>query len=233
MDRIRLCALCGIAGQIILILGWAAGQIAQPRAYDDSSQQISDLGALTAAHPWIWNAADSVSGALTAIFALGLFALLRGERAGAVGAALIGVIGVGGVLDGLLREDCPLSTSHACRVLRDGPGLSWHHQAHVVESVIVGLSSGAVPFVLAFAFARLPAWRPLLGVTLATGVASGAMLIAYLVLYGGAGAGIAERGSVTVLAAWTAALTVRAFGLGGGRSRLDRPRGRQPRPAAR
>jgi hypothetical protein len=156
---IRLCALCGIAGQIVLTVGWVVGDILQPAAYSASRQEISDLGALTAAHAWVWNAPDSLSGALTAIFALGLFALPRGDRAGRLGAALVGVSGLGDLLDGFVREDCPLSASRACRALREGPGLSWHHQVHDLESVIAGFAAILAPSLLAHAFARLAPWR--------------------------------------------------------------------------
>jgi hypothetical protein len=218
---IRLCALCGIAGQIVLTVGWVVGDILQPATYSASRQEISDLGALTAAHAWVWNAADSLSGALTAIFAVGLFALLRGDRAGRLGAALVGVSGLGDLLDGFVREDCPLSTSHACKALRDGHGLSWHHQVHDVESVIAGAAAVLAPFLLAHAFARLASWRSLFAYTLATGIAALATVVGYLALYGKDGAGILQRAGTTILAAWLAALAVRSLSLTNPRRRAS------------
>jgi uncharacterized protein DUF998 len=218
---IRLCALCGIAGQIVLTVGWVIGDILQPATYIASRQEISDLGALTAAHAWVWNAADSLSGALTAIFALGLFALLRGDRAGRLGAALVGVSGLGDLLDGFVREDCPLSTSRACKALRKGPGLSWHHQIHDLESVIAGFAAILAPFLLAHAFARLPPWRSLFAYTLGTGIAGLVTVVGYLALYGKDGAGILQRAGTTILAAWLAALAVRSLSLTNPRRRAS------------
>lgn len=216
MERSRAYAQCGIAGSIVLTVGWIAGGLVQPDSYSASSQEISDLGALTADHPWVWNVADSLSGVLIAIFALGLFRLMGSERPGRIGAVLIGVGGlIGGLLDGIFREDCPLSTSQACQDLRDGPGLSWHHQAHDIESLLLGLFILVAPFLLARAFKRLPDWRSLAPFSLATGVALIAAVGVYVALYAGDGGGIAQRALVSIYLAWIVVLALRARSLSG------------------
>jgi hypothetical membrane protein len=208
MDRARLGAVAGIAGALLLTAGWIAGGLAQPATYSWSRQEISDLGALTAEHAWIWNLADSLSGALIAIFAVGLFSLVKSNRAGRIGAVLIGIVGVGGVLDGLLREDCPLSTSEACQRLQDGPGLSWHHQAHDIESVLVFLAMIGAPFALTRALGRLDGPGGLRRYSLATGALLIAVAIAYALLYGEAGGGIAQRLLATIFMAWILVLAI-------------------------
>jgi hypothetical protein len=125
-----------------------------------------------------------------------------------LGALLIGVVGVGSILDGLLREDCPLSTSHACQQLRDGPGLSWHHFAHDIESIIVFVAMLLAPFVLAGALARREDLRRLFPYTRWTGLLLLAGAGAYLVLYGHEGGGIAQRIVTLAYMAWIATLSI-------------------------
>lgn len=211
MSRVRLGAVAGIVGPILLTAGWVVAGLAQPEAYSWSRQEISDLGALTAEHAWIWNLADSLSGVLLTIFAVGLFPLVKLNRAGRIGAVLIGVVGVGSVIDGIAREDCPLSTSEACQRLQDGPGLSWHHQVHDIESVLVFIAILAAPFAMARAFRQLDAMRALIPYTLATGISLVGVTVAYALLYGEAGGGIAQRLLATLFMIWIAVLAVRVL----------------------
>lgn len=208
MNRVRLGAYAGIAGALLITCGWIIGGLVQGAGYSWSSQEISDLGALTARHAWVWNLADSLSGLLILIFAVGLFPIVRSSRAGRIGAVLIGVVGAGSVIDGIFREDCPLSTSDACQRLQDGPGLSWHHQAHDIESVVVVLAMLAAPFVLAKAFRRTEELRGLRSYTLATAAVLVVATVLYVFLYGDAGAGIAQRAAVLVFMAWIAVLSI-------------------------
>jgi len=208
MNRVRIGALAGIGAALVMTCGWILAEQLQGGEYDWVSQEISDLGALTARHAWVWNLADSLSGVLLAIFAIGLFPVVRSERAGRIGAILIGVVGVGSVIDGFVREDCPLSTSQACQRLQDGPGLSWHHLAHDIESVLVFAAMLAAPFFLAKALRRIEALRGLRPCALATGYGQLAITAAYVPLYGNAGGGIAQRLLLTAFMAWIAILSI-------------------------
>jgi hypothetical membrane protein len=208
MNRMRVGAFAGVGAAVLITCGWIVGGLLQGDGYSWSSQEISDLGALTAEHAWVWNLADSLSGVLILIFAVGLFAALRSSRAGRVGATLIGVVGVGSVIDGIAREDCPLSTSAACQRLQDGPGLSWHHQVHNIESVIVVVAMLTAPFVIARALRLAGDPRGLRIYTLATGFAQVVVTATYLMLYGDPGGGIAQRLLIVVFMAWIAALSL-------------------------
>jgi hypothetical membrane protein len=204
-------AVSGIAGQLVLTSGWIVAGALQPQSYSRMRQEISDLGALTATHAWVWNLADSLSGLLTALFAVGLFAALAGQHGARVGAVLIGLVGIGDLLDGLLREDCPLSTSASCRALRDGSGLSWHHHAHDVESVLVGIAAVAAPFALAYGLRRSRGWQALVPYTRVAAVAILAAIGVYLARYGHPGAGIAQRAFALAVATWIATLALQLW----------------------
>lgn len=207
MNRVRLGGFAGIGAASLITLGWIVGGLVQGAGYSWSRQEISDLGALTAQHPWVWNLADSASGLLILVFAFGLFTVVRSSRAGRIGVGLIAVVGFGSVIDGVLREDCALSTSEACQRLQDDPGLSWHHQAHDVESVIVVVALLAAPFVLAKAFRQFDALRGLRGYSLASGVGAVAVTAAYVPLYGDPGGGIAQRALILIFMAWIAVIS--------------------------
>lgn len=209
MDRLRLGAIAGISGALLFTCGWIVAGFLQPASYSWASQEISDLGALTAHDAWVWNLADSLSGLLILIFAVGIFPLFRASKAGKVGATLLGVIGVGSVIDGLLREDCPLSTSQACQRLQDGPGLSWHHEGHNIESVLVFLAILMAPFFIARAVASIEQLQGLRKYTLATGFLQVAAALAYGGLYGETGGGIAQRLLVLSFMIWLAVFASR------------------------
>jgi uncharacterized protein DUF998 len=193
----RIAAVSGLLAVVVMTTGWIVAGLLQPDSYNWSAQEISDLGALTARHAWVWNAADSLAGLLLAAFAVGVFPFLRADRSGRSAAMSVGIVGIGSVLDGLIREDCPLSTSEACQRLKDGPGLSWHHQAHDIESVIVVAAMLVGPFVLARAFRQVDRLSGLRIYSLGTGAAMVLCAALYLLLYGGAGAGVAQRVLVT------------------------------------
>jgi len=205
-------AAAGIIGAGLFTVGWVAGELVQPPSYSYSRQEISDLGAITAQHAWVWNPADSISGVLIAVFAFTLFQYMGPNRAGRLCALLVGIVGVGGMLDGVLREDCPLSTSAACQRLRDGPGLSWHHQAHDLESVLVGVAVLAAPFAMAKALQWLSALSVMRAYCLLTGITMAAATVLYVVLYGHQGGGIAQRFIVTVFMGWVAVLGIWILG---------------------
>jgi hypothetical membrane protein len=196
-----------------MTLGWIAAGALQGSGYSWSRQEISDLGALTAQHPWVWNLADSLSGLLILIFAVGLFRLVQSNRAGRIGVGLIGVVGAGSFLDGILREDCPLSTSEACQRLQDGAGLSWHHQAHNIESVIVVVAMIAAPFFLGRAIRSVDGLENLYRPSVGAGALLVIATVAYLFLYGNPGAGIAQRLLALTFMAWIAAISIAILNL--------------------
>jgi hypothetical protein len=209
--RARVAAVSGLLAAVVMTAGWIVAGLLQPASYNWSAQEISDLGALTARHAWVWNAADSLAGLLLVAFAVGVFPFFRAERWSRFAVASIGVVGIGSVLDGLLREDCPLSTSEACQRLQDGPGLSWHHQAHNIESVIVVAAMLAGLFMLAVAFRQVERLPGLRIYSLGTGAAIILFLFAYLLRHGEDGAGLAQRALVILYLAWIAVLAILVF----------------------
>jgi uncharacterized protein DUF998 len=149
----RLAAVCGLLAPLTSTVGWAVGGLAQRDEYSSLDDDISDLGALTASSPWIYNQISAnLTGLLVVSFALGLWRALSPDALGRVGAALLIVVGLGVFLDGLFRLDCQ-GIDVGCE------NDSWHASAHKMEGRVTTGATVAAPFVLAFAFRRLPEWR--------------------------------------------------------------------------
>src|SRR5204863_9748087 len=109
-------------------VGWIAGDFAQRPAFSPANDDISDLGALTATSPWLYNqVAANLSGLLVVALGVGLWRTLSPSRLGRLGAATLVATGIGTFLDGMFRLDCQ-GIDVACT------NDSWHSHAHKIES---------------------------------------------------------------------------------------------------
>jgi hypothetical protein len=190
----RLAAICGLLAPLTSTVGWAVGGLAQPDAYSSADDDISDLGALTASSPWIYNQIGAnLTGLLVVAFALGLWRALSPDVVGRVGAGLLLIVGVGVFLDGLFRLDCQ-GIDTGCE------NDSWHSAAHKMEGRVTTAATLLAPLVLAFAFRRLSHWRDTWIPTLAALPAS----IAAGVLFSALGDGAATRATTFVWLLWLA-----------------------------
>ena len=197
---LRLSAVCGLLVPVTFIAGWLIGGLAQPDAYSFVDDDISDLGALTADSPWIYNQiGTNLTGILIVALVLGLWKAVGAGLAARIGVIALGVNGVGTFLDGLFRLDC--------RKIDAGcdSTASWHGNAHYVETAFTVLGIFVAVFALAVAFKRSAHWRDLWIPSLTAGVAA----IASLVLVSGVGQGLAVRVATTILYAWIALVSYR------------------------
>jgi hypothetical membrane protein len=70
---LRFSAVCGLLTPTF-IAGWLIGGLAQPRAYSVIDDDISDLGALTADKPWLYNQLGvNLTGLLVLALSVGLW----------------------------------------------------------------------------------------------------------------------------------------------------------------
>jgi uncharacterized protein DUF998 len=189
---LRLAAVCGLLAPLTSTVGWAVGGLTQRDEYSSLDDDISDLGALTASSPWIYNQIGANgTGLLIIAFALGLWRALSPDVVGRVGAALLIVLGLGVFLDGLFRLDCQ-GIDVGCE------NDSWHADAHKMEGRFTTAATIASPFVLALAFRRLPEWRDTWLPTLAAVPAS----ILVGVLFSALGNGAATRATTFTWVLW-------------------------------
>jgi len=196
---LRASAICGLVAPITFIAGWLLGGLAQPAEYSVVDHDISDLGALTADKPWLYNQLGAnLTGLLLFALALGLWKTVGTSRSARVGVIAFGVFAVGTFLDGLFRLDC--------RKIDAGcdSTASWHATAHVIETVFTILGVFVAVFALAWAFKKSRRWRDLWIVTLASGIAALASLLFSLL-----GEGLGPRVATTILFAWVALVSYR------------------------
>jgi hypothetical membrane protein len=214
---LRSCA--GIAGPAAFTGAWIVSSLRQT-GYLPAEIQISGLAAPDARDPWIMVAGFVVLGGCTVAFGAALHEALggrggvgpgrgigRGRRGGGAGLAprLIQGAGLLTIAAGLLRRD---------RMLLTPGSVSWHNHAHDLVSAVIYVDLVAAQVLLAGRFGRDPAgleptwrsWRPWL---LASGLATGAVLIAFAAITPAAEAGVLQRVAVTIPLVAIAAIAAR------------------------
>jgi hypothetical protein len=195
----RIAGICGLLAFVTATVGWVAGGLAQPAAYSVARDDISDLGAVTAASPWLYNQLGAnVAGLLVVVCALGLWRSVGPSVLGRLGAASLAVSGVGGFLDGLFRLDCR-GIDAACT------NHTWHAHAHKIESGVTAVALLLAPVLCAFAFRKLPQWR---GAWLPSLLTVPAILLAN-VIFSAVGDGAATRAGTVVAFGWIAFIGAR------------------------
>jgi len=195
---LRAAGACALAAFFTSAIGWAAGDLAQPAAFSPANDDISDLGALTASSPWLYNQVGAnLTGLLVMAAALGLWRAMSPDILGRIGAGAVLIAGLGAFLDGFFRLDCQ-GIDAGC--VND----SWHSDAHRWESRFTAAATLLAPLILALAFRRLPEWRrawlPSLGTIPALLVAN--------VIFSILGNGAATRAGTVVWFLWLAYLGV-------------------------
>jgi hypothetical protein len=195
---LRAAGACALAAFFTSAIGWIAGDLAQPAAFSPANDDISDLGALTASSPWLYNQVGAnLTGLLVMAAALGLWRAMSPDILGRIGAGAVFIGGLGAFLDGFFRLDCQ-GIDAGC--VND----SWHSDAHRWESRFTAAATLLAPLILALAFRRLPEWRrawlPSLGTIPALLVAN--------VIFSILGNGAATRAGTVVWFLWLAYLGV-------------------------
>ena len=194
----------GFAAAAVFTIGWIIDGLLEP-GYDWARQDISDLTAATAENPWVLRAAETVSGALLLLFALGLYGAVGDRWSGRVGAALLAFFAAIQVAVGAyLHLDCSLADP-ACRSAE-------HTTRHGLHEALSGVSFLALLialFSLARRFHRDLSWRPLGKVSIVAAVATVAFLVLYMALQWESGGGIAQRLAITTIFGWIAVMGCR------------------------
>ena len=196
---LRVAGACAILACFTSAIGWIAGDLAQPAAFSPANDDISDLGALTASSPWLYNQVGAnLTGLLVILAALGLWRALSPDILGRIGAGALVVAGLGSFLDGLFRLDCQ-GIDTGCS------NDSWHAGAHKWETRFTVAATLLAPIILAFAFRRIPGWR---SAWLPSLLAIPA-IIAGNVVFSILGAGAATRAGTAIWFLWLAYLGTR------------------------
>ena len=195
----RIAAICGLLASVTFIAGLVVGDLVQSAPFSPADDDISDLGAATATQPWIYNQiAANLNGLLIIGFALGLWRALGAGGSRAWASSAWPGSGVGRFLEGFLRLDCQ-GIDTGC------DNTSWQADGHGIESGISAALFFLAPLLLAFAFRRLPEWRPLWLPTLLAVPA----VIAVSVLFSAIGDGAAVRAASVIWFLWLGLVALR------------------------
>jgi hypothetical membrane protein len=204
----RAGAAAGIAGPAAFTGAWIASSLRQT-GYPAAEIQISGLAAPDARDPWIMVAGFVVLGGCVVAFGAALRDVLGGRGRAGPAPRLIQGAGLLSIAAGLLRRD---------RMLLAPGSVSWHNHAHDVISAVIYVDLVAAQVLLAARFGRDPGladptWKPWRPWLLASGVATGALLIAFVADTSAPGAGVLQRVAVTIPLAAIAAVGARLLWL--------------------
>ena len=215
---LRIVAAVGVAAQAAFVGLWFIWGFIESN-YDVTRQDISDFGALDATHPLAYNVILSATGILTVPLAYGLYRVLRPGRLVAGGTLALAIFGAGEFLDGLLREDCSPSGNAACRAAADAGQLSWHHQAHDIETLVTIASIIVAPVLFGFVLRARARWADLSIYSWATAAVTFALVAAYGLMFatndGSEVNGLLERGAALVGVLWVAMMGLRLWSVAG------------------
>jgi hypothetical membrane protein len=196
----RAGAAAGIAGPAAFTTAWIVGSLRQT-GYPAAEIQISGLAAPDARDPWIMVTGFVVLGGCSVAFGAALRDALGGQNPlDRWTPRLIQGAGLLTIAIGLLRRD---------HMLLHPGNVSWHNHAHDVISAVIYVDLVVVQVLLAGRFGRDPEWtrwRPWL---LASGAATGAVLVAFSSDTSASGAGVLQRIAVTIPLVAIAAIATR------------------------
>jgi hypothetical protein len=204
----RAGAAAGIAGPAAFTGAWIASSLRQT-GYPAAEIQISGLAAPHARDPWIMVAGFVVLGGCVVAFGAVLRDVLGGRGRAGPAPRLIQGAGLLSIAAGLLRRD---------RMLLAPGSVSWHNHAHDVISAVIYVDLVVAQVLLAARFGRDPGladptWKPWRPWLLASGAATGALLIAFVADTSAPGAGVLQRVAVTIPLAAIAAVAARLLWL--------------------
>ncbi|MFB9356542.1 DUF998 domain-containing protein [Actinoplanes nipponensis] len=196
-----------MAGAALFTAAWLAAGLWQGPGYRWTRDDISEMGAVTAPHAWLFLVPQAVAGLLTIGFAL--FALRPVLRpAGTVGiVAAWSAAGsaVQDLSDAAFRLDC--RAADGCTAAQTTA--SGHGQWHAAFGLVCLLLLIGALFLTARAYRRLPAWAGWAAPTRWTGLLVVLGLLGVALPVTGPVHGLLQRGVALVSAVWGAAVAWR------------------------
>jgi hypothetical protein len=203
----RRLAVGAIVAQLACLAGWVFAGVIERHGYSITSDDISDLGALTAHHPAIVLVTCGVSGAVTILFSL---VALRPELGLGAWLVALSLAGLDDLSDAFFRLDCR-AADNGCSIVT--ATASWHGKVHLAAAVIAALATIAAPFVLAHQMRGTERWHDLARPTRIFGVVVALSAIANVALTDTPVQGLAQRIVAVIVPLGVVALAVRVLQL--------------------
>lgn len=193
-------AQAAIAGQLLFVAGWLVAGALEGHGYSALRHDVSDLGALTAHHPWLAFGTSGVGGLLTIVFALGALrpSLATPGHPAWLPAALVALSlpALDSFGDAFFRLDCRAADT-GCTMSRAAS--SWHGKLHLIVFAVAALCTLAAPFVLAARMRAVDGWRDLARPTRRFGAAFAVLLVLTIALGESSVAGLVQRVVIVVV----------------------------------
>jgi hypothetical protein len=211
--RLNKSAVAGLAGEVLFTAGWLAAGLWQGPGYRWTRDDLSEMGAVTAPHAWLFLIPQMAAGLLTIGFALfGLRPVLRPAGSiGIVAAWFSAGSAVQDLSDAAFRLDC--RAADGCTAAQTTA--SWHGQLHAAFGLVCILLLIGALFLTARAFRRLPAWKGWVAPTRWTGCLIVLGLLGLALPATGSGHGLLQRAVALISAAWGVAVAWRVLRVGG------------------
>ena len=165
---LRLSACAGIIAPIFFVVVFTVAGFLHP-GYSAFGQMISNLGA-EQPFSWLQDANFFISGLLLIAFAIGFYQSMRfiiGQRRLTVSSILLGFVGAGLANEAFFVTDLPGQT----------PTL--HGVLHIVGFLVLFLSLIITQIRIGRQFLKFPEWRVLGGYSIATGIATLALILLF------------------------------------------------------
>jgi hypothetical membrane protein len=200
--------LAVVPAQLLFLAALLVAQAVQRNGYKPSRYDISDLGSLTADHPWVLLVPEAVAGLVTVAFAL----LVLRPVVGGPGPWLLAtsLVGLDDVTDALFRLDCRRVDPGCTDDVRTA---SWHAQVHELVGLLAVVATVLALLALAHRFRRLVAWADLARPALVIGGLFLSAMLVYAVRESRPGGGVAQRLAVLLVVAFFAVLVRRLLAL--------------------
>jgi hypothetical membrane protein len=197
-----------VPSQVLFVLGFLVAGLLQPGAYSVRDDDISDLGALTAQHPWVELVPSFLAGAVTIAFGL----LVLRTLVGGVGPWLLAgsLMGLDNVSDLFFRLDCGRAVAGCTESVRTD---SWHAHVHEVVGLVTSIATVAALVALSHSFRRTPAWEDLATPALVFAAGFLGVMLTYAALAERPGGGLVQRVAVLLLMGAFSVLATRASSL--------------------
>lgn len=217
---IRRLALASIAGQAVWIVLVAVAGAIEP-GYTAIRDAVSELGAATAARPWLFGVAVTIWG--LSFVAAGLALALDGGRGlrARLGPGLIALTGLAQILDGFpFPADCRTTIDAGCRAMEMAGDVSWQHAAHGWTYFIGALALMLSVYAMAWRLRGDSRWGRADLLAVGAGLLA-PVLVVLLFLVAGDGAedryGLIQRLILAAAMLWVLALTVALLAIHGRR----------------
>jgi hypothetical protein len=203
--RIAHWGVIGAAAQLIFVAGWLVADSLQGARFSSFRYDISEMGALSAPHPWVLLLSQGLAGAGTVAFALlglrpGLMAAGLASRSGPWLLAY-SALGLDNLSDAFFRLDC--------RTIDGCTGVSWHAEIHKVVGTATIVVLVIAPFVIARHLRHIPEWTNLALPSIIVGGLLVATWAATLLAHDTGFEGLFQRVLLFIAAAWVAILALR------------------------